>query len=75
MTYPPCTKADPQLFDSTKPRDHARARAVCSTCPRVRECLELAGAISGRHQHNAMRRGPDGTWGGRLWRNGEVVPA
>lgn len=72
---PPCTRYDPQLFDSTKPRDHLKAREICAACPLVQECVELATSISSRYADTSMCRGPDGTWAGLLWRHGEVVPS
>lgn len=49
------------LFDSTKPDDHATAKAICGTCPDpctwdLREAQRLA--------HSGG--GPQGTWAGRL---------
>lgn len=50
----PCA-ADPVLFDSCKPLDHQRARVVCSTCPYVRACLQLACDIAdGRARARTM---------------------
>ena len=71
MRTPPCTRYEPQLFDSTRLRDHIRARAVCSTCPVVQGCIARAVAIA-EERPPGCRRGPDGTWGGLLWTCGTV---
>lgn len=60
------------MFDSTKPRDHARARVICAACPLVEACLNLALSVSRQTGERALR-GPDGTWAGLLWVNGEVA--
>lgn len=67
-----CYGRDPQLFDSVKPADHLLARAICGTCPRVQSCLRLALSVAGETGAHAQR-GPDGTWGGLLWRDGRVI--
>lgn len=69
---PACDGADPQEFDATDIPTHLEMRAICATCPIVTPCLELALDIS-RHRHAHKARGPDGTWGGVLWRDGVVV--
>lgn len=68
---PACTQADPQLFDSTRLRDHLQARAYCSTCPVVVDCINTAVRIAGERPPGC-RRGPDGTWGGLLWVSGHI---
>lgn len=67
-----CYGRDPQLFDSTKHTDHQLAKAICGTCPHVQACLRLALDIAGETNAHAQR-GPDGTWAGLLWRDGQVV--
>lgn len=69
---PACTESDPRLFDSTHPLDHLHARAICDTCPLVQPCIRAALATAGQ-THVRSQRGPDGTWGGLLWRAGRVV--
>lgn len=71
MNLPPCTRYSPGLFDSTVPGDHLSARAVCAVCPMVRACLERAIGIAGEHEGESAR-GPDGTWGGLLWKCGHI---
>lgn len=71
MTLPPCTNRDPRLFDSTKLRDHLKARAICATCPLVQPCIARAITVAAEHAPGA-RRGPDGTWGGLLWCSGSI---
>lgn len=70
---PACTTADPALFDSTHPLDHLHARAICDTCPLVQPCIHRACDVARKHAHEPALRGPDGTWGGLLWRAGRVV--
>lgn len=69
---PACDGADPQEFDATDIPTHLELRPICADCPIVTPCLELAIEISrSRRQHGS--RGPDGTWGGVLWRDGVVI--
>lgn len=68
----PCAEQNPALFDSRRPLEHARARAVCATCPYVQACLRLACDIA-RDGPNDRAGAPDGTWGGLLWRDGRIV--
>jgi hypothetical protein len=71
---PACTDHDPRLFDSTDWPDHVLARRVCGRCPVVAWCVERAVAIAREHTRGAVEtRGPDGTWGGVLWRDGSIV--
>lgn len=72
VAAPACQGRDPRLFDSTAPREHLQAREVCVTCPLVRDCIRQALTIAGETSTHS-RRGPDGTWGGLLWRSGRVV--
>lgn len=62
------------LFDSTLVHDHIRARAYCSACPMVSDCL-LDALQQARNSYRNTRGAavPDGTWGGLLWRAGHVV--
>lgn len=60
------------LFDSRRMADHRRARAYCATCPMLSRCLRSARAQS-RGEFGAATGIPDGTWGGRLWRDGHMV--
>ena len=69
-TVPPCT-GQWKLFDSTEPRDHAKARALCATCPMLHECyerLQLSIAVDTSAK-------PRGTWAGMSfgYRGGEGV--
>ena len=74
MNLPPCTRYSPGLFDSTEPRDHEHARAICATCPMVMACLERAIEVAGEHSpESSSHRGPDGTWAGLLWKSGRIV--
>jgi len=69
-----CDGADPRLFDSTDWRDHLTARRFCGNCPMVAACAQLAATIAAEHSPDHIaHRGPDGTWAGLLWRNGDVV--
>ncbi len=72
MAEPPCRRMPPQMFDSTSPLDHQRARTICAICPHVMACLRLALDIAGETGARAQR-GPDGTWAGLLWRDGHIV--
>lgn len=60
------------MFDSIDPLDHMRARSICAGCPMVVACIREAIAVADRYT-NADQRGPDGTWGGLLWRAGDVL--
>lgn len=71
MNLPPCANRDPRLFDSTRLRDHLKARAICAECPLVQPCIARAVSIAAEHAPGA-RRAPDGTWGGLLWAGGSV---
>ena len=68
---PPCAGRS-VLFDSTDLFDHLAARRTCASCPMVRACIERALAVAAEHPAGA-ERGPDGTWGGLLWRGGSLV--
>lgn len=60
-TTPPCTgKWD--LFDSTDPRKHTEARALCASCPMLQECYER---LQLSLQVDTSAR-PRGTWAGML---------
>lgn len=50
-------------FFSQRPRDIARAKLVCATCPVMAPCLE--GAL--------LRREPWGVWGGQLFHHGRIL--
>jgi WhiB family redox-sensing transcriptional regulator len=60
----PCRREDPELFFAESPSDVELAKALCTTCPVVAECL--AGALE--------RREPWGVWGGQLFLQGVVIP-
>jgi WhiB family redox-sensing transcriptional regulator len=60
----PCRREDPELFFAESPSDVELAKAMCTTCPVVQECL--AGALE--------RREPWGVWGGQLFLQGVVIP-
>jgi len=51
------------VFFSEELQDIARAKAICSECPALVQCLEGA----------AARREPWGVWGGQLFLNGKVL--
>jgi WhiB family redox-sensing transcriptional regulator len=51
------------LFFSEQLDDIARAKAICSTCQLIDDCLH--GAVS--------RREPWGVWGGQLFANGKIL--
>lgn len=51
------------LFFSEELQDIAQAKAICTKCPVMTECLE--GAL--------RRREPWGVWGGQLFLNGRIL--
>jgi WhiB family redox-sensing transcriptional regulator len=51
------------VFFSPEPRDIARAKRLCLSCPALIPCLE--GALA--------RREPRGVWGGQLFLDGTIV--
>ncbi|HEX3539109.1 MAG TPA: WhiB family transcriptional regulator [Acidimicrobiales bacterium] len=51
------------LFFSEQIDDIARAKAICTKCPLIDECLD--GALE--------RREPWGVWGGQLFLNGHIL--
>ena len=59
----PCHREDPELFFAETPSEINVAKALCTTCPVVAECL--AGALE--------RREPWGVWGGQLFQQGVVI--
>lgn len=63
---PPCTAADPKLFDSIDWETHETAKAFCRVCPDVAGCLKIAQSLT-------RNTAPDGTWGGVLWINGKIM--
>ena len=68
-TLPPCD-GQWNLFDSTEPRAHAKARALCATCPILTECYERL-QLSLNIDTSAK---PRGTWAGMLLgRGGESI--
>lgn len=61
---PPCL-GQHELFDSTDPRDHYEAKALCAICPVFASCLEALATARGE----ALlpdKYGPAGTWAGQL---------
>ncbi len=54
---------DVATFFSQRPRDIARAKLVCASCPVMTPCLE--GAL--------LRHEPWGVWGGQLFEHGRIV--
>jgi WhiB family redox-sensing transcriptional regulator len=60
----PCRRESPELFFAESPHDVEVAKALCTTCPVMQECL--AGALE--------RREPWGVWGGQLFQHGVVIP-
>ena len=52
-----------EIFFSDELQHISQAKAICTQCPVMAECLE--GAIA--------RREPWGVWGGQLFRNGKVL--
>ena len=67
MKPPPCA-GKWELFDSTDPHDHLKARALCVGCPMRPECAQLLEtARNGAHKAGPTKNyGPQGTWAGRL---------
>jgi hypothetical protein len=67
MKPPPCA-GKWELFDSTDPHDHLKARALCVGCPMRVECAQLLEvARAGAHKAGPTKNyGPQGTWAGRL---------
>lgn len=67
------------LFDSRRDEDHWRARRICERCPIKDDCKppekiivpSFPGAM-GRPSEGTVATA-DGTWGGRLYRNGIPV--
>jgi hypothetical protein len=61
-TIPPCVGLH-DLFDATDAWNHAKAAALCATCPLIDACakrlaeLQTAASVYGH---------PEGTWAGRL---------
>ena len=74
VPQPACKGRDVRLFDSTNPELHLVARRYCGQCPMVRECLARALDIAARHQPGSVNCAVFGTWGGLLWKYGEIVP-
>lgn len=60
----PCRREDPELFFAESPTEVELAKALCTTCPVVAECLASA----------LERREPWGVWGGQLFLAGVVIP-
>jgi WhiB family redox-sensing transcriptional regulator len=60
----PCRVHDAELWFAESPADVEFAKALCTSCPLARACLD--GAIE--------RREPWGVWGGQLVQAGVVVP-
>ncbi|MGO4255445.1 WhiB family transcriptional regulator [Marmoricola sp. RAF53] len=60
----PCRTNDAELFFAESPTDVELAKALCTSCPVMAECL--AGALE--------RREPWGVWGGQLFLQGVVIP-
>jgi WhiB family redox-sensing transcriptional regulator len=54
---------DVATFFSQRPRDIARAKRVCASCPVMAPCLE--GAL--------LRHEPWGVWGGQLFEHGRIL--
>ncbi len=72
MDPPACRGTDPRHFDSTTIGDHLAVRRLCDHCPHAKACLATALTIANSaHIHHGT---PDGTWGGLLWRDGQIVP-
>lgn len=64
-TLPPCVGLH-DLFDATDAWNHAKAAALCATCPLIDACAERVAevtATAGYYGH------PEGTWAGRLHLN------
>lgn len=55
-----------ELFDSTAPRDHHEAKALCATCPAFAACLDALAAARAQACVPADIYGPAGTWAGQL---------
>ena len=55
-----------ELFDSTDPRDHATAAAICEDCPILTACEERLAVARRSAHHELIHYGPAGTWAGRL---------
>lgn len=60
----PCHENDPELWFADSPEGVETAKALCTTCPIRRSCLE--GAL--------LRREPWGVWGGHLLHQGVAIP-
>lgn len=63
-----------RLFDSTDPRDHYEAQALCATCPFVTECRATL-ARARAEAHVPAKYGPAGTWAGQLVGPGHRIAA
>ncbi|MEJ2854176.1 MULTISPECIES: WhiB family transcriptional regulator [unclassified Saccharothrix] len=59
----PCRTNNPDLWFADAPAELEQAKAFCTTCPVIAECL--AGAIA-RHE-------PWGVWGGEIFERGAVI--
>lgn len=67
---PPCAESDPRIFDSINWETHREAKKICDDCPQRYECFALAQHI---RDTNKSAGAPDGTWGGVLWSNGNMI--
>ena len=75
----PCYSEDPgerllltDQFDSTDLIEHMDARELCSSCPFLDGCRQLAHDIA-QTPAASWAKIPSGTWGGELWKNGTLV--
>lgn len=69
-----------ELFDSRRPANHRKARAICATCPLVAECkpperftIPPSPGVPGRPAGAIATA--NGTWGGRLYKDGQQIEA
>lgn len=74
----PCTGLW-ELFDSSRPSDHWKARRFCERCPIIDDCrpperfyIPALPGIRGRPLNGTVATA-NGTWGGRLYRKGREV--
>ena len=63
MNLPACLNHS-ELFDATDAASHARAKAMCATCPTYDWCLESLRAARRNQEAVGTENGPLGTWAG-----------
>jgi hypothetical protein len=57
----------PNLFGSTNPADHEKAKKICAVCPALAACAQALDEV----RRSGAVAAPEGTWAGQFLNNAD----